>query len=206
VNRRGPIIAGAIAGVLALLAVLVLVLPKMKEVSTTKVDLQNAVDEEVTLQAQVKALQDAQAAAPETEQEIKGLEAKVPPTPDLPGLFRLLQSTADVSGVDFFTFSPGAPTPDPSGGFSVISSSMVVTGGYFALDEFLYNLENLPRAAKVMSVSISAGAAASSTSTTTSSSSRLQMQLTVEFYTTDASAGPGSTPGSSTSAPTVPGA
>jgi hypothetical protein len=85
-----------------------------------------------------------------------------------------------------------------------------VTGSYFALDEFLYRLETLPRAAKVTNVSVAPGAVVTSgtettdttgtTSTTTSSGMNglLTMQLTVEFYTSDLSAGPGSVPGPTT--------
>ena len=116
-NRRAPIIAGVIAALVALLAVFLLVLPKMGEVSTTQDELQTAEDQEVTLAAQLNALQDAQAAAPETEQEIAAIDAEIPPTADLPSLFRLLQGAADRSAVDFFSFTPGTPVPNAAGTF-----------------------------------------------------------------------------------------
>jgi Tfp pilus assembly protein PilO len=196
-SRRGPIIAAIASGVLALLLIMFLVLPKMREVSQTNDDLQNAADQELTLQAELRALQDAQAAAPETEQQIEQLDKLVPPTADLPGLFHLLQSAADRSAVDFFQFSPGAPAPDASGTFSVMASQITVTGGYFSVDEFLYNLETLERAAKVTSVTLEPLADASGetgTSVVSTSSGRLTAQLGVNFYTTDTSAGPGSLP------------
>jgi Tfp pilus assembly protein PilO len=194
VNRRAPIIAGVIAALVALLAVFLLVLPKMGEVSTAQDELQTAEDQEVTLAAQLNALQDAQAAAPETEQEIAAIDAEIPPTADLPSLFRLLQGAADRSAVDFFSFTPGTPVPNAVGSFSTIGSQVTVSGGYFAIDEFLFLLETLPRAAKVTTLAVTPAAAAS---TTTTSTSTLQLQITVEFYTTDLSAGPGSVPGPS---------
>lgn len=204
-DRRGPLIAGIVSGVLALLLVVFLVLPKMGQVSQAQEDLQSSQDQEVTLQAQLRALQDAQAQAPQTEEEIAALEDQVPPTADLPGLFRLLQAAADRSAVDFFQFSPGTPTPDAAGGFSTISSQIVVTGSYFSMQEFLYSLETLPRANKVMNVAIApAGTGAEGETPTISTSNRLQMQMTVEFYTTDPSAGPGSSPGPSESTATAP--
>ena len=196
-NRRAPIIAGVIAVAVALLAVFLLVRPKMSEVSTTEDDLQTAEDQEVTLAAQLNALQDAQAAAPETEQEIAAIDAEIPPTTDLPSLFRLLQGAADRSVVDFFSFTPGTPAPNTAGTFSTIASQVTVSGGYFAIDEFLFLLETLPRAAKVTTLAVTPSSAASGETTTTTSSSSLQLQLTVEFYTTDTSAGPGSVPGPS---------
>jgi Tfp pilus assembly protein PilO len=195
VNRRAPIIAGVIAVAVALLAVFLLVRPKMSEVSTTEDDLQVAEDQEVTLAAQLNALQDAQAAAPETEQEIAAIDAEIPPTADLPSLFRLLQGAADRSVVDFFSFTPGTPAPNTAGTFSTIASQVTVSGGYFAIDEFLFLLETLPRAAKVTTLAVTPSSAASGETTT--STSNLQLQVTVEFYTTDTSAGPGSVPGPS---------
>ena len=196
-NRRAPIIAGVIAVAVALLAVFLLVRPKMSEVSTTEDDLQAAEDQEVTLAAQLNALQDAQAAAPETEQEIAAIDAEIPPTADLPSLFRLLQGAADRSVVDFFSFTPGTPVPNLTGSYSTIASQITVSGGYFAIDEFLFLLETLPRAAKVTTLAVTPSSAASGETTTTTSTSNLQLQLTVEFYTTDTSAGPGSVPGPS---------
>jgi len=195
VNRRAPIIAGVISAAVALLAVLLLVLPKMSDVSTTEEELQSAEDQEVVLAAQLDALQDAEAAAPKTEQEIGAIEEQVPPTANLPSLFRLLQGAADRSAVDFFSFSPGTPAPNAGGTYSSIASQVTVTGGYFAIDEFLFLLETLPRAAKVTTLAVTPSGA--STGGTTISTSNLQLQVTVEFYTTDVSAGPGSIPGSS---------
>ena len=194
-NRRAPIIAGVISAVVALLAVVLLVLPKMGDVSTTEEELQSAEDQEVALAAQLAALQDAEAAAPETEQEIGAIEEQVPPTANLPSLFRLLQGAADRSAVDFFSFSPGTPAPNAAGTYSSIASQVTVSGGYFAIDEFLFLLETLPRAAKVTTLAVAPSGA--STGGTTLSTSNLQLQVTVEFYTTDVSAGPGSIPGPS---------
>jgi Tfp pilus assembly protein PilO len=195
VNRRAPIIAGVISAVVALLAVVLLVLPKMGDVSTTEEELQSAEDQEVALAAQLAALQDAEAAAPKTEQEIGAIEEQVPPTANLPSLFRLLQGAADRSAVDFFSFSPGTPAPNAAGTYSSIASQVTVSGGYFAIDEFLFLLETLPRAAKVTTLAVTPSGA--STGGTTLSTSNLQLQVTVEFYTTDVSAGPGSIPGPS---------
>jgi Tfp pilus assembly protein PilO len=193
VNGRAPIIEGAIVLLIALLAVFLLVLPKMSEVSETEDRLQETQDQEINLAAQLNALEDAQAAAPETELEIAAIDAQVPPTADLPSLFRLLQGAADRAAVDFFSFTPGTPAPNPTGSYSTIASQITVSGGYFAIDEFLFLLETLRRAAKVTTLAVTPSAGAEGTTTT--STSNLQLQITVEFYTTDSSAGPGSIPG-----------
>lgn len=197
-GRRAPLIAGAVALVMVILAVMLLVLPKMGEVSEAQDELQAAQDQELALEAQLRSLEAAQEQAPETERQIALIEDQVPPTADLPTLFRLLDSAADRSAVDFFSFTPGSPVTDPTAQFSTISSQVTVTGGYFALDEFLFLMETLPRAAKVVSIAVAPSAAGTVTTSTTS----LQLQATVEFYTTDTSAGPGSIPGPTTGVPT----
>ena len=189
-NRRAPIIAGAIV---LLLAVFLLVLPKMSEVGETEDRLQETQDQEINLAAQLNALEDAQAAAPETELEIAAIDAQVPPNADLPSLFRLLQGAADRAAVDFFSFTPGTPVPNLTGSYSTIASQITVSGGYLAIDEFLFLLETLQRAAKVTTLAVTPSAGGEGTTTT--STSNLQLQITVEFYTTDSSAGPGSIPG-----------
>lgn len=198
-GRRAPLIAGAVAIVVAILAVMLLVLPKMGQVSEAQDELQAAQDQELALEAQLRSLEEAQAQAPETERQIALIEDQVPPTADLPTLFRLLDSAADRSAVDFFSFTPGSPISDPTAQFSTISSQVTVTGSYFALDEFLFLMETLPRAAKVVSIAVAPSAAPE---TATSSTTSLQLQATVEFYTTDTSAGPGSIPGPTTGVPT----
>jgi Tfp pilus assembly protein PilO len=198
-DRRTPILVGVGAVILVLLAVFFLVLPKSADISKTKEDLATAQQQESSLRVQLQALQEAEQAAPQTKHEIEKVETQVPPTADLPALIRLLREAADRAAVDLFQFSPSAPTLDPGGTFSTIATSVNVTGSYFALDEFLFRLESLPRAAKVTNVTIAPGAASSTSSTTTTSTAgALSMQLTVEFYTSDLSAGPGSSPGPTT--------
>jgi Tfp pilus assembly protein PilO len=192
VNRRAPIIAAAIAIVVALLLIFLLVLPKMREVSETEEQLQAAQDQEIALAAQLQSLEQAQEQAPETEQEIAAIDDAIPPTADLPALFRLLDSAASRAAVDFFSFTPGTPVVDPTSQYSTIPSQVTVTGGYFAIDEFLFLLETLPRAAKVTTVAVTG-----TTTTEGTTTSSLQLQMTVEFFTTDTSAGPGSVPGPS---------
>jgi Tfp pilus assembly protein PilO len=205
VNRRAPIFAGVAMALLVVIAFVVFVMPKSGEISKAEDDLATAQAQEQSLRAQLASLQDAQEQAPKTRRQIQALENEVPQTADLPALIRLLREAADRAAVDLFQFAPSTPTVDPSGTFSVISTSVNVTGSYFSLDEFLFRLESLPRAAKVTTISLTPGASSTSTSTSTPapspslSASNLTMQLTVEFYTSDLSAGPGSSPGPTTS-------
>jgi Tfp pilus assembly protein PilO len=189
-GRRAPIIAAAAAVALAVLMVFFLVLPKLKQVSDARAQLADERAKQSTLESQLGALQDAKNAAPKSQATIDRVDREIPPTADLPGLIRLLQTASTGSGIDLTTITPAAPVFDATSGLSTISVSVNATGSYFALTEYMYKIETLPRAAKVLSVSISPGV-----STGTSTTSALTLTATLDMFTADTSAGPGSTPG-----------
>jgi Tfp pilus assembly protein PilO len=176
-------------GVVAVLALTIffLVLPKMNQVSSANDQLAQAESQEGTLRSQLAALQQAQQDAPEARETIRRVDQAIPPTVDQQGFILLLQNAADQAGVDLFTITPGGPTPDPATGLTVIDNSVTVTGSYFAITEFLFDIETLPRAAKVSSLTLAPADSGTSAGLTGSA--------VVTIYTTDTSAGPGSTPG-----------
>src|SRR3989442_1702675 len=93
-NRRAPLIAGlAVAGV-AILMVLLLVLPKMGQVSQAQVQLDQARGEQQTLESRKSALEDAKAAAPEARKTIAEVHKRIPPTAHEPVRILLLQIAA----------------------------------------------------------------------------------------------------------------
>lgn len=191
-GRRAPLIAGAIAVALVVLVVVFLVLPKMGEVSTANDELAAAQAQQGTLESQLAALEQAQAAAPEAKNIIQDVEEQIPPTADEAGMLRLIKNAALQSGITLATMTPGNPVLDPATGLSVITVAISAEGNYFALTEFLYSLETLPRAAKVQNVSMAPGG---TTTDTTTASPTLSLQAGVLLYTSDQSAGPGSEPG-----------
>ena len=113
----------------------------------------------------------------------------------------LMQNAAVQSAVDVVTISPGNPVFDPATGLSTVTNSISATGTYFALTEFLFKIETLPRAAKTTSVAITP-------SPSETNASLLTLSASVDIYTSDQSAGPGSTPGPTPAAgsttPTTP--
>jgi Tfp pilus assembly protein PilO len=193
-GRRGVIIAGAGAAVLALLVGVFLVLPKMAEVTTAEGELQDAKAEQQTLSVQLNALKQARDEAPQNEATIREIEGKVPPTANLPSVILFLRNSASVAGVQVLSLTPATPVPEPSGGFSSISVSASGQGSYFALVKYLHELETLPRAATVESIDLSP-----------SEGTVLSFAATITLYTSDVSSGPGSEPGP-TEQGTIPGA
>jgi len=188
-NRRAPLFAGlAVAGV-AILMVLLLVLPKMGQVSQAQVQLDQARGEQQTLESRKSALEDAKAAAPEARKTIAEVHKRIPPTADEPGLILLLQNAAISAGIDLVSLSPGTPVLDTTSGLSKITVSVSATGTYFDVTDFMYQIETLPRAAVVTNLSLAPGEASQT------GVPLLTLTATIQTYTSDTSAGPGSEPG-----------
>lgn len=197
-GKRAPLIAGVVVVVLVIAAVVVLVLPKKQQVADAKKSLASAQSQQQLLQTQLSALQQAQNDAPKNKEIIANVQRQIPPTVDEPGMLLLMVNSATNAGIKLWQFTPSTPLPDAQNAeLTVIPLSFTVKGSYFALAEFLYNVETLPRVAQVQSMQVGVGTTATSGSTTTTVST-LQMTGTVNFYTTDTSAGPGSQPGPTT--------
>ncbi len=197
-GKRAPIVAGAGAALLALLLVFFLVLPKMSEVTEAQGQLDEARSEQVTLESQLSALEDARDAAGAARATIAEVDRQIPPTADLPGLLLLVQNAAVSSGLDLVTLTPGTPAFNAATGLSAIGVSVSASGSYFDVAEFMFRVETLPRAAKTLTVSLAPGAVGDAVSTT---SPELSLTASIELYTSDTSAGPGSIPGPTTDAP-----
>ena len=185
--RRGPIIA-AVGGIaLIVLIVATIILPKASQVRERQGEVDVAKQQQTQLQLRLEQLRALQQEAPKNRRRLAQLDAQLPQTADLPGLIRLLNGIASNSGVDFMTIAPSSPAASQFN-VSVIPTQVNVTGRFFAVDQYLYRLENMPRAAKVTSVQVSP---------TNGGLNYLSVALSVEFYTMDTTAGPGTTSGGS---------
>ncbi len=189
-NPRAPIFAAVGGVVIAILLVVLLVLPKMGQVSTAKEDLAAAASQEQTLETQKGALEDTKAQAPENKQTIAEVHSKIPPTADEAGLIQLINLSALDAGLDLTQLSPSPPVFDSATGLSTIVLSFSAIGTYNEVTEFSYQIESLPRAAKITSMTLSPAGVTDSLGNQV-----LTVSLQIDAYTSDASAGPGSTPG-----------
>jgi Tfp pilus assembly protein PilO len=181
VARRGPLLA-AIAGLaLVILMVAFVILPKAAQVREKQGEVDAARQQEAQLEVRLDQLRALAQEAPKNRRRLRQLDAALPPGADLPGVIRLLNGIAEKSGVDFMTVAPGTPAPSPFT-VAVVPTQITVAGRFFSVDQYLYRLENLPRAAKVTTIQVSPGGGGLQ---------YLQVALSVEFYTTDTTAGPG---------------
>jgi len=188
-NRRAPLFAGLAAAGVAILMVLLLVLPKMSQVSTAQDQLDQAQRDQQTLESRKSALEDAKAAAPQARKIIAEVNQRIPATAEEPGLILLLQNAAISAGIDLVSLSPGTPVFDAATGLSAVAVSVSDTGTYFDVTDFMYQIETLPRAAIVTNLSLAPG------ETSQTGVPLLTLSATIQTYTTDTSAGPGSEPG-----------
>ena len=189
-NPRAPLFAAIGAGVIAIILVLLFLLPKMGQVSTAQEDLAQAQAQQQTLEAQKGALEDLQAQAGENKKIIEDVQHKIPATADEPGLIQLLNKAALSSGLDLTNLAPSPPTFDETTTLSTIVMSMSAQGTYNEITAFTYRIETLPRAAKITSIAlVPAGA------TDALGNQLLSLTAQIQAFTSDTSAGPGSSPG-----------
>jgi Tfp pilus assembly protein PilO len=207
-SSRTPLIVAVAFVVLALVLFVLLVFPTFGDIRETEEQLQQARDQQVLLEAQLGRLQAAEEDLPRLRRQLARFGRSVPPVADLPGLINQLQNAADVSGVDFFSISPGDPLPVSGGQVSEVPAQVQVIGTFFPVDEFLFRLETGPRASKVVAITVTEGP---------EGLPQIDVILDVRFYTTDTQAGPGAgvpappspSPTASpspTTSPTTPGA
>jgi Tfp pilus assembly protein PilO len=183
-GRRAPIFVGIGVAVLALLFIVFLVLPKLGQVSDAQEQLDQARNTQQTLQSRLAALKAARDEAPANEATIRRINNQVPLTADLPGVILLLRNAATNAGVQVLSLTPAPPALDDTGDFSRISVSSSGQGSYFAVVDYLFSIETLPRAATVQSIDLSPVEGAG-----------LSFTASLTLYTSDLSAGPGSEPG-----------
>ena len=192
-NKRAPLIAAGVAVLLVALTYMFLVKPKMADVAAAKVTLTQKQSEATTLQTLLATLRDDQANATKFQATIDMVDQKVPPIMDQQGILALLRLTAEQAGVDHTAVTFGTPTISPASGGSLVPVSITVQGRYFTIAEFFSKIEGLPRAAKVVQFTLSPGG---SLLVGPAPPGTMQLQASLEFFTSDTSAGPGSDPGS----------
>jgi Tfp pilus assembly protein PilO len=178
----------------AVLLIVFLVLPKLGQVGDAQMELEQARSQQTTLQSQLTALKEAREEAPANQATIQRINTQVPLTADLPGVILLLRNAATSAGVQVLSLTPAPPVVSDTGDFSSISVSSSGEGSYFAVVDYLFSIETLPRAATVQSIDL-----------TPVEGAGLSFAATLTLYTSDVSAGPGSEPGP-TETITTPGA
>ena len=146
-SRRAPIIAAVGVVIVAILFFLILVLPKMHSVSDAQAQLDQAHQQQTTLEVRKAALEQAKLDAPKNQHVINNVHKRIPPIADEPGLIQLLNGAAVSAGIELVSLTPSNPVFDATTGLSTITVAVSATGSYFDITQFMFNIETLPRAA-----------------------------------------------------------
>lgn len=171
-NKKLWIILTAIACVLVLVGGwFLLVSPQRDKVAAINSDTDNQQDVNQGLQSQLSVLQAGAAQVPAQQAQIDKIKQQIPPTPQLPTLISSVSQAANDAGVQLGTFTPASPTGVTGvAGVSFVALNVNVKGGYFALEQFLNNLEQMQRALLVNGVAIDSQGGSSTGSSTSSAS------------------------------------
>jgi Tfp pilus assembly protein PilO len=172
-------------GLLAALVLLVggwvlLVSPKKAEAALLREQAvaQAAANEQT--QSHLQVLRSKSEQVPERTAYLDEVAVKIPPGPALPDLLRALTAAARSAGVDLVSIAPGvatsvvkpgpasAPAPAPvgsgaptaavpAGGLHAIPLTIQIVGGFYEVEQFLAELEDLPRALRLTNVALAVG-------------------------------------------------
>lgn len=164
-----------------------LISPKHAEAGRLRADATAVSAVNDNLRAQITALSAQARKLPQQRARLAVLAAKIPDNPALPALIRTLRDAADRAGVDLVSLQPGAPTAFTPGaaagagapavpGFHpggttaagagqllAIPVTVQVSGGFYQLEQFLTNLEDMPRSFLVGQLSVAPTGGASTT-------------------------------------------
>ena len=130
------------------------------------------------LATQLEVLRVKAEGLPRQEADLAEIAARIPDGPDLPELLRALAAAARAAGVEVVAVTPGAPqpvvapapvapapaapaapaAPVPASGLSEISLAIEVAGDFHEIEQFVAELEDLPRALRVTALSLAPGA------------------------------------------------
>lgn len=155
-ERRQLAIAAGAAVFVALLFFMILLRPKMAQLSETRRQTEALRLEEQTLRGNLGHLQDVRRDAPLAAAKLLAVSQLLPSTADLPGFIRLVQDAATAAGADLQSIAPTTPVALLNAtGVQSVNVTLVVKGGFRRIEDFLSRVENLRRVVVVTAVSLS---------------------------------------------------
>jgi Tfp pilus assembly protein PilO len=164
-----------------------LVSPKRSDAASLKSQAAGQVTANAQLENQLAILKAQAKALPKQQARLASVAAKIPDNPALPALIRALTTAGVSAGVELVSVTPstpalvtaaapvaGAPTAarpatgvpaaaapgapaSTAGQLASIPVTLNVAGGYFQVEQFVSNLENLPRSMRVGNITLTPG-------------------------------------------------
>jgi type IV pilus assembly protein PilO len=152
-----------------------LVSPKRAQVADLNGQAATAMASNAQLQTQLTVLKAKAKDLPKQQARLAAVAAKIPDNPALPALIRALTTAGNAAGVELITVTPGAPSAvtaaagaaaaparpgapaAAAGSLSAIPVTLNVAGGYFQVEQFVANLENLSRSMRITNITMAPG-------------------------------------------------
>lgn len=147
--------------------------PESGSLADARAEVDAARQQNTVLLQQLSQLKDQEQELQQTRRMARELQKEFPPTADQPGLFQQVTKAAVDAGIGADGVTTLAPSPpvigsatggvsatQPTAGSASLASqdvSVSVTGSYDQTEELLRNLERMPRAYLVTSVSLAGG-------------------------------------------------
>lgn len=171
---RFTLVAGALLlTVLAIAGWFVAVGPKTAALAEVRTSIEETRAQNALLEQQLATLREQAASIGRTEDVADALARVFPGTADQPGLFEMVTDAAGAAGIGPRDVTALSPTPPVVGGLDAAAGAtpeapsgsdlarqtvtLSVQGSYAQTTELLANLERMPRAYLVTSVSLGAG-------------------------------------------------
>lgn len=172
-DKLRPLVALAVLAALALLAGgwFLLIAPERSEAAALREQGEVQLATNAQQRTQLEVLRNKAKALPDKERELAEVATKIPTDPRLPALLRALSAAGRSAGVQVQTVTPGAPAPvtapadaaappaagATAGALSAIPLSIQVAGGFAEVEQFVAELEELPRALRITGLNVAPG-------------------------------------------------
>lgn len=143
-----------------------LVSPKRSAATALNATAAKQEQDNATVRTQIAALKAQALDLPKKQARLTEISARMPDNPALPSLIRALSDAADKANVDLMSLSPSAPVAltaavpatvglaTPPVAVQQIPLALTVQGKFFQMEQFLSNLESLPRAFVVTTLGV----------------------------------------------------
>src|SRR4051794_12355800 len=156
-----------------------LVSPKRSSAADLRTQAATQTTTNQQLEGQLEVLKAQAKELPKQQAKLAAVAAKIPDNPALPAMVRALTTASTSAGVELVSMTPGTPlavTAAPAaaaptapgartapaagasaGQLTSIPVSLNVVGGYFQIEQFISNLESLPRSMRLSNIGIAPG-------------------------------------------------
>jgi Tfp pilus assembly protein PilO len=180
VTGRARVIVAAVAIVaLLVVAFLLLIGPRRRELGEVRDAAVAERDRTQQLETELDRLRALQEDAPQLQAQLERIRELVPRSNDVPSFIFQVQEAANRAGVGFVQITPELPKTPPEGApLAEVRTTIGAQGGYFSIQDFIRRLYVLDRAVRVDLLTMTGVASDEEAA----ESGRVQLQATARIF------------------------